>query len=433
MKIPKTKSDSGSVLVTALIMSAVITLVLGSYLTVLSSRNRITMRSQAWNEAIPVLEAGIEEAFTHMKDDSGSPTANGWSAVIINSNTVYQKTRHFTNISYFNDKSYYVVTISNASSSAPIIYSQGFVPAPLETNYISRLVEVTTTNPSVFSKAVSTKGPITLNGNALVDSFNSSNPLYSSNGVYVASRREANGGVVTDSTNQPAINVGSATINGRTDTGPGGTVTVSGSGQVGDLSWARGIEPGYTNQDMNVSYPDPTLPAGSAGWLPPVLGTVGATNYQYVLGSGNYKLSALTISQSSQSLIVTGNATLYVTGNISVTGNGYIYLAPGSSLTLIEGGSAATLSGGGIVNDTLTAANFSYVGLASNTSITYSGNSSFIGTVNAPEADFTLTGTSDMVGAAIVNTFTDSGGAAIHYDEALGATGLPVMTSYTEL
>src|SRR5260370_41325531 len=117
MKIPdtKTKSDSGSVLVAALIMSAVLAIILGSYLTLLSSRNRITQRSQAWNEAIPVLEAGLEEAFTHLYDDSGSPAANGWSAVLINSNLVYQKTRYFTNTSFFNDQSYYVVTISNAA------------------------------------------------------------------------------------------------------------------------------------------------------------------------------------------------------------------------------------------------------------------------------------------------------------------------------
>src|SRR6267154_4351340 len=154
MEIPnsKTKFDSGSVLVAAVVMSAVIALVLGSYLTVLASRNRITMRSQSWNEAVPVVEAGLEEAFTHLQSDgSGSLAANGWSAVMINSSLVYQKTRHFTNTGFFNDKSYYVVTLSNATTGSPVIYSQGYVPAPLETNYISRLVQVTTTNPALFT------------------------------------------------------------------------------------------------------------------------------------------------------------------------------------------------------------------------------------------------------------------------------------------
>jgi len=435
MKIPKAKSNSGSVLVTALVMSAMLTLILASYLVLLASRNRITMRSQSWNEAVPVLEAGLEEAFTHLHNDgSVSLAGNGWSAVIINSNLVYQKTRYFTNTGFFNDKSYFVATISNATTATPVIYSQGYVPAPLETNYISRLVQVTTTNPVIFTKAVAAKGAINLNGKPVVDSFNSSNPLYSSNSMYVPSLREANGGVVTDSTNNPAINVGTGHIYGQTATGPGGTVTTSGGGGVGGLAWGSGIQPGYTNQTMNVTYPDQTAPAGSAGWLQPVplVYPYGGTNYDYRLFGGGYKQAgALTLS--GQTILVTGNATLYVTGNVSISGQSFIYLAPNASLQLVVGGSTTSISGGGVVNGTGVAANFSYIGLPSNTSITYSGNADFIGTINAPEADLTITGNADMIGAAIVNTYTGSGGGELHYDEALGGNSVPVMTSYTEL
>ncbi len=443
MKIPdtKTKSDSGSVLVVALVMSAVLAIILGSYLTLVASRNRITMRSQAWNEAIPVLEAGIEEAFTHMYDDQDSAgillASNGWSAVLINSNLVYQKTRHFNSASFFNDKSYYVVTLSNATTTQPVIYSQGFVPAPLGTNYISRLVQVVTTNPVIFSKAVAATGAVSLGGHATVDSFNSSNPLYSSNSMYVPSLREANGGVVTDSTNNPAISVGTGQIFGRTDTGPGGTVTTSGGGTVGDLAWGSGIEPGYTNNDMNVTYPNQTAPAGYIGWLPPVAALIlpysyGGTNYTYRLSGGNYTQSG-DFSISGQTMVVTGNATFVVTGNFSMSGQSFIYIAPNASLQLIVKGSTTSLSGGGVVNGSGIAANFSYIGLPSNTSVSYSGGSAFIGTINAPEADFSITGGSDFTGAAIVKTFADSGGSNVHYDESLGGNGLLIMTSYTEL
>jgi hypothetical protein len=437
MTIPdtKTKSDSGSVLVVALVMSTVLAIILGSYLTLVASRNRITMRSQAWNEAIPVLEAGIEEGFTHLYDDSGSLANNGWSAVLINSNLVYQKTRYFTNNSFFNDKSYCVVTLSNAVTTQPVIYSQGFVPAPLGTNYISRLVQVVTTNPVIFSKAVAATGAITLGGSGTtVDSFNSSNPLYSSNGMYVPSLREANGGLVTDSTNNPAISVGTGHVYGKTDTGPLGTVSTSGGGSVGDLAWGSGIEPGYSNNNMNVVYPDQTAPAGYIGWLAPLplIYFYGGTNYTYNLGGGNYTQSG-NFSISGQTVVVTGNATFVVTGNFSMTGHSFIYVAPGASLQLIVGGSTTVLAGGGIVNGTGTAANFSYIGLPSNTSVSYSGGSAFIGTVNAPEADFSISGGSDFSGAAIVKSFTDSGGSSVHYDESLGGNGLLVMTSYTEL
>ena len=132
-------------------------------------------------------------------------------------------------------------------------------------------------------------------------------------------------------------------------------------------------------------------------------------------------------------MVVTGNATFVVTGNFSMSGHSFIYIAPNASLQLIVGGSTTTLSGGGVVNGTGIAANFSYIGLPSNTSVSYSGGSTFIGTVNAPEADFSISGGSDFTGAAIVKSFNDSGGSNVHYDEALAGNGLLVMTSYTEL
>jgi hypothetical protein len=420
--------DSGSVLVTALILSAVLGLVLASFLTLLVSRNTISHRSEAWNQAVPVLEAGLEEAFTHLHDDAAL-TNNGWTAQLNGGNLVYQKRRDFTN-----DSAYCLMTISNAPA-APVIYSTGYVLAPVGTNYISRQVRVATTNPVVFTKAIAAKGAITLGGGATVDSFNSANPLYSTNGMYIASLREANGSVVTDSTANPAINVGTANVYGKVDTGPGGTVSTSGPGSVGGLGWGSGIEPGWSSGDMNVTFPDQAAPSGWAGWLAPVSGSysVGGTNYTYKLGSGGYTLNGDFSMSGGNSLVVSGNATLYVTGNISVAGQSFIYLAPGASLSLVGGGSTTKIAGGGVVNGTGRAASFSYIGLPANTSVSYTGGSAFIGTVNAPEAAFKIAGGSAMVGAAIVNTFDGTGGAGLHFDESLGGNGLLTMLSYTEL
>jgi hypothetical protein len=429
MKIRHIKeAGSGSVLVTALILSAVLGLVLASFLTLLVSRNTISHRSEAWNRAIPVLEAGLEEAFTHLHDDTAL-TNNGWTAQLNGGNLVYQKRRNFTN-----DSAYCLVTISNAPA-APVIYSQGYVLAPVGTNYISRQVRVATTNPAVFTHAIAAKGAITLSGGSTVDSFNSANPLYSTNGMYIASRSEANGGIVTDSTASPAISVGTANVYGKVDTGVGGTVSTSGPGSVGGLGWGSGIEPGWSSGDMNVTYPDQAVPSGSAGWLAPVSGSysVGGTNYAYNLTGGGYTINGAFSLSSGSGMLVSGNATLYVTGNVTVNGNAYIYLAPGASLTLVVGGATTLLSGGGVVNGTGRAANFTYIGLPANTSVTYTGGADFIGTVNAPEAAFSIKGGANMYGAAIANTFTSTGGASLHYDESLGGNGLLTMLSYTEL
>ena len=79
------------------------------------------------------------------------------------------------------------------------------------------------------------------------------------------------------------------------------------------------------------------------------------------------------------------------------------------------------------------AANFSYRGLPTNTKLDYSGGSAFVGTVNAPQAAFKLSGGSGMFGACILDTFTSSGGASVHYDEGLATPGLLTLTGYREL
>jgi hypothetical protein len=432
MKILTTKKNSGVVLVAALVAGAVIGIGICSFLVLLSAHNYITQRSQSWNSALPILEAGIEEAFTHLQNERSSLSANGWISSGTNTGIVYQKRRDLTNCG-----SYCLVTISNVTSTSADIYSQGFVPSPSGSGYISRKVQVRATNAFSFSKAVAARGTVSFSGSSMVDSFNSSDPLYSTNGMYNAGMHKANGGVVTDSGAVPAIVVGTGHIYGPVDTGATGTVSTSSGGSVGDLSWTtNGIEPGYVSHDMNVTYTDNTVPTGSSLWLPPLLGTVGGTNYQYVLGNGNYKLSSalsISLSGNGQPVIVTGNATLYITGDLTVSGSGFIYMAPGSSLTLIVGGTTSTISGGGVVNGTGLASNFSYVGLPANTSLTYSGSAAFIGTVNAPEANFTISGSAGMSGAAIVNSLNDSGGSNIHYDESLGSKSIFVMNSYTEL
>src|SRR4029077_17504126 len=114
-----------------------------------------------------------------------------------------------------------------------VIYSQAFVPAPLTTGYISRLVQISVTNPIAFSKAIAAKGVVSFGGSgSVVDSFDSSNTNYSTGGKYDITKRRGNGGIVTDSTAAPAIAVGNAHVYGVTDTGPGGTVTVQGAGTV---------------------------------------------------------------------------------------------------------------------------------------------------------------------------------------------------------
>ena len=123
--------------------------------------------------------------------------------------------------------------------------------------------------------------------------------------------------------------------------------------------------------------------------------------------------------------------TLVVPADFVVSGTGYVYIQPGASLTLYVGG-RASISGGGVVNATGLPGNFTYIGLPGNTVLNYSGSAAFIGTVNAPEANFNLGGNSQVYGAVICNTFTSGGGSSVHYDKALNGGGFFTITSWKE-
>ena len=117
-------------------------------------------------------------------------------------------------------------------------------------------------------------------------------------------------------------------------------------------------------------------------------------------------------------MVVAGDAVLFVDGNLATSGNGLIYIAPGASLKLYVSGTGS-ITGNGIVNDTQRPDALTIYGLASCDQFSFSGSSSFIGSVYAPDAQFSFNGAVDVSGTFTGETITITGGARIHYDEAL--------------
>ena len=422
MKISCKQRNQGSTLFICLVACLIAGIVLASYLTLVSNRFNMSMRSKCWNEALPVLEAGIEEGMTHLHDDT-NVTANGWAPGVVSGQTVYRKTRTFP------DGSYYQVTLENATSTNPIIFSSGFVPAPnfSKAGYISRMVEVSTSKPKIFNNAIAATGPISMNGNAMVDSYSSCAGPYSA-----GNSLGTNGSIATDDQAAGSISLGNAQIYGTATTGSGGSVTYGPHGGVGDDNWNAshsGIESGWSGDTMNVSFPSNSPPTGGPFLAPPV-SPVGGTNVTLLTG-GNYQMSGFT--SGGQPMFVTGPSVLYVTGNVNLSGTAYIQIFPGASLTLIVGGGTTAIAGQGVVNGTGIPANFSLLGLSSATNINYSGNADFVGTINAPQANFTLSGNASVYGAAIVNSFTGTGNGSLHYDSCVNAGDALVISSWVEL
>jgi len=415
-------TEQGSVLGITLILGALIGLMLAAYLTLIGSQNRFTQRSQVWNNAIPLCEAGVEEALAHINyvGTTSNFAINGW----VLANTNYIKTR--TN-------SEMMCEMNISGDLQPVITVKGSIRAPVQTNYVTRSVRVKTKFNRRFPQAVLSKGAISIGGGGTIDSFDSTNSLYNTGGKYDPAKRHDDATIATDAKGAGAISLGNSTIYGRAATGPGGTITVGASGVLGSSAWDddpanKGkVQPGATTDDLNLYIPDNKLPVPYSGFAPwpnqiltgILLGGIAMpiTTYTYVIGNGDWVIDSINLG-SKDTFLVTGKARLYVRGTTSVGGQAAIKIADGASLEMYAGGDVA-LGGGGVANNPGFASNFALYGLRTCTSVSYSGNAQFIGTINAPQAAVSLSGTADAIGAVVGASFSLSGTMGLHYDEAL--------------
>jgi hypothetical protein len=433
----------GSTLMLSMFVTAIVGFVLAAYLTLIKGQNQNVARSQAWNSTVAVIEAGIEDALTHLnRHGSTNLLCDNWQ--FINGEYVMQRTV---------GENYYVVAITNfvagTNNITPSINSQGYVQMPIVVasaqsalfaaagvvesggrTYLARGVKATTRKDYVFAKGLVARDTINLRGNNIEsDSFDSLDPNYSTNGLYDPNKRKDNGDIATNSSLTNSLNVGNADIMGHVSTGPNGSVSIGPNGSVGSKAWVsghnHGIETGYRTDDMNVDFPE-VRPPFTSGAFTPGGGLIGTTNYTYLLVSGNYQLDHLTMA-SANKLYVTGDAILYVTGDVDITGNASIEIANGATLQLYVGGASANLGGNGVINGSGNATNFFYKGLPANTSLSISGNGTFTGMIYAPNAALNLNGggnnTTDFVGAIVTNTADLNGHYNFHYDEALKQYG----------
>jgi hypothetical protein len=396
-KVQAAQKSTGSVLAIALCATAIIGAALVVYLQLTVNQNQITARSQVWNQCIPVLEAGIEEALTHCNlNFETNMVSDGWQAQF----GTYAKTNSIgKGQGSGNSLGYYEVSISQTLPYE--IISRGYCPMPGSSTFISRTVRVTTRTNGTFSASFIVRENLDMNGNNVkTDSFDSRDPNKSTGGKYDPLKAGDKGDVAAMG---GLVNVGNADIWGHAYTSPTGAVSALVNGAVGSVAWhlalKSGIEPGWWQNDLNISLPDVTKPFEGAP--PPAGGTKAGVTYNYILGNGGYQLSSI----SGGKILVTGNAVLYVTGDVILdnASNDLLAFAPGATLKLYCAGATARL---GTINNSATAPSFCYFGLPSNTLLKISGNASLTCTIYAPVAK-----------SARMN-----GNCIFHFDEACAGT-----------
>ena len=452
------KREQGSVLLVTLLVTAIMGITLASYLIMIQTQNTSVVRSQTWNSSIAITEAGVEDALQLINKNSGNfQNLTNWPATAGNDNWALISPKVYYVRRYLGDD-YYDVYVTNANTLNPSVCSQGHakwyntfalagtptigalgVTLPQDSANVNRNVSVLTKIDPIFNVAMAALKQIDFSGkNVQTDGFDSADPNYSNNGQYPfgnASKTKASGDVVTDDVITNSLSVGNAKIKGQVKTGPKGTVDIGPNGSVGDVNWVDGgnlgVQTGYSANDMNVTFPDVIMPLTS--WLPVLAGnySINGSSYKYVfLTDGDYTISSL-----SGSIYVGTNAhvRLKITGSVSLTGsNDQIFIdsspTTSGSLQIYMTGDSFAIKGQGIVNTSGNAANFTYFGLPTNTSVTFGGNAAFIGAIYAPSAAFTLGGGGstpiDFIGASVTKTVKMNGHFNFHYDENLRRNGM---------
>lgn len=420
---------AGSVLVITLVLTGILGLTLAGYLHRVRTQNLLVAQSQAWNTALALAEAGIEEGMAQINVAFGTnylpSIQTNWS-----NGGGYYGPRAGT----LPSGSYSVIVIP--TNPGPTLIATGYAEVPLLGKPVIRVVQVTTTTLSAFGVGMAAQRDITMNGNnILVDSFDSADSLHSTNGMYYYPWRKAGGDIASAF---GLVGVNNANVNGKVRTGPNGSYGIRSGGLVGDLNWTGpGVQEGWYADDFNMEF-KPVTPPPTDSYVQPT-GIVGDTN-KYVLGSGGYKVSGDLILQAGETMLVTGNAILYVGGDFIMRGGttgSAINIAPGASLKIYVAGTIASFTQ---VNTSGNATTFQYYGLPSNTMLAWSGNDTFVGTIYAPQANFVLGGGGstvyDFQGSCVVNSVVMNGHFNFHYDENLKRIGPLVgfvVSSWKEL
>jgi hypothetical protein len=279
----KTKQIASALLVT-LVICSILSIFVMYYLSLIDQQSFLSARSQTWNMAIAVSEAGVEDGLQQLNNNWPNIGSDGWAYDSLNN--------WYSRSNTLPDGSSYVASIIMTNILTPVVTSRAYVQQPVQARFaaggvtvqpttVSRCVQVTTQKKNLFIFPLMSKRNINLNGNNItIDSFDSSDPNKSTNGAYdPAKYRGDKGDVATDLGVIDSLGAGNANIYGHAHTGPGSPTTavqIGNNGAIGSHLWQAsntGIEPGWWLPDANFTFPDTQYPS-TTGYLTPSNGVV---------------------------------------------------------------------------------------------------------------------------------------------------------------
>ena len=403
--------QSGTALLVTLMIAGLLAAVVGVYLSMTSSGNFKVKHSAGWNAALPMAEAGVEEAISHLMKNTNAYGVDGWRLT----NGAYAKRGLLGD-------GYYDVNLAGFPGGTVYITSTGY-GAWKGSNYVARCVQVQVDTPAPFLPIGIVATNMSLGGGFGADSFDSSDPLHSTGGMYDPAKATAFATIATPGLG--FILSGGTHIRGYVATGPGGNVTPTGSSFVGDENYSgKGIQAGHKTNNFTANYLPVPVPFNSTDKEVrfPTNDIINGVSYTYVLRGGKYFATNLD-SVAGGTIYVGSNSTLFVTGNISlskivfetnyfgVTNSGLT----GPKLDLFVAAPSVDFT-----PDIVGARppQFWVYGLPSCTTMTLTAGKTFIGVIYAPQVNLRAQGHAALCGAIVASSFGCFGTFDFHYDSS---------------
>jgi len=457
-------TKAGSVLVWTVLVIGILSLIAMETVRLVTAKYQNALQTSTWQEALLAAESGIDLAIVELRK-SLYPQPNhawdGWSNPPGNQVTGYELTTvpnaglsgtpmtieanvdaPSQLIDPTNSWQYYRIrTVGTIPITGPARtsdnpqdtklrrlslrwerFTNGILTAhSLDAPQVSRRIEAIVRPISAFDQAIMSVGVVDLtNQNIVVDSYDSTDPTKSTNGLYDPAKRQENGDIATDG---QLIEAGNAQIYGDVATNAG---TVSGAANI------TGIE----RTDF---YQEP-IPIGAPSWADSSPGSInGPTTLNAVATKGSvasrYTFSSISLS-GNKTLTLAGNPNgsqtyieIYVIGDMSVTGTGQIVVQPGVTATIYFAGNV-DISGNGVLNSNNQPGDLMLYGIQPPTNssehVSIGGNSQISASIYAPGHDVTVNGggtNGHVYGSIVGKTVTMTGVSNLHYDEKLGSTG----------
>lgn len=376
MKI-KSRSESGSVLMAALIMTVILMGLALGYSTIVNANVQQTGYNQDMLYAEYTADGGLYEVVAQLNcgaelDDTFTGDYDGCS---------------------------YSVLITDLGSNYLMLESTGFsgdLDVTIETVIGPRPVQ------GPFTHAAFGDGDVTMSGQAFIDSYDSDTGTYASQAVNTDpvtgdTYANANGGV---GSNMNISANGQVNVMGDANPGPGGSVS-----ETGQVHINGSTDPAAEERELEIPTYNPTIAAS---------GSLSGTT---TLGDGTYRYTEISLA-SRKTVTINGDVIMYIDGKIKTSGQSQILINPGASLVIYQGDAEIQMSGQGIVNSSGAPPDL-LIYSSSTSRVKLSGQADFYGAIYAPGAYIQYTGQADIFGAIVGDEIKTSGQAELHYDEAL--------------